>query len=102
MIGRMLGFGVDADGATHLPGLLLRQCNNFIEGRDLEEAVEGLAAVAEGLDGPQGPDLRQGEVAGEEALFLSPIDHRLSLAAGELRPILDVGGVDHIRLVPGD
>src|SRR4029434_9321769 len=57
--------------------------------------------VREPLHGPQGPQLGQGEVLGEPAGVLHPVDRLGGLACGELGVGGDVGGAGDVVLVPG-
>jgi hypothetical protein len=50
VIGRMLRLRIDADRASRFLGLLLRQGDDLLEGRDVESTVELLRALGEWLD----------------------------------------------------
>jgi len=102
VVGRVLGFGVDADAPALLARLALGQLDHLGQRGNLELAVEGLVAVAQGLHGAQLLDLRQGEVAGEETVRGHAVEHHGAAARRELRQVLDVGGVDQVGLVPRD
>ena len=102
VIGRVLGFRVDANLAAGFFGFLRAQGEDFVKSRNLKLPVKRLAAVGARLDGAQGFDFRQGKVAGEPAFFFHAIHHHLALAAGELGAAGHVGGVFQIGFVAGD
>ena len=102
VVGRVLGLGIDADGAALLARLPLDEVDDLLEGRDLEAAVELLWAVGEGLHGTQRLDLPQREVRGEPALFRGAVDGGGAPAAGEFRAPAHVGGRDQVGLVARD
>lgn len=102
VVGRVLGLGIDADRAADLVRLALRERDHLVQSRDREPAIEAMVAVGEGLHGAQRADLVEREIAGEEALLLEAVDHRLAPATGELRQVLHVRGLDEIGLVADD
>jgi hypothetical protein len=81
----MLCLGIDPDRAPPLAGFTLDQGDDLVERRDLEPAVELLRPLRERLYRPQGLDLGQREVRGEEARLLGAVDDGRALAVCELR-----------------
>ena len=102
MVGRVLGLGIDADPPAGAPRVALGEVDDLLEGGDPEAAVELLGTLGERLNGPQGAQLRKGEVGGEPALLGDAVDHLGGPAVGELRVLADVGGGGDVRLVPRD
>src|SRR6267142_3186512 len=102
VVRRVLGLGVDADGAALVPRLSLDEGDDLLERRDLKAAVELRRPVGEGLHGAQRLDLAQREVRREPAVVRGPVDDRDAPAPGELGPSAHVGGGDQVGLVARD
>ena len=104
-VGRVLGLGVDADGAPQLAAEPLAQPQHLLEGRHLEQpVVHGvlLADRRQPLDRPQRLELGQGEVVGQPAGHRDPVEGDRAPPVGELRLGGDIGRAGDLRLVPGD
>ena len=96
----MLDLRHEADATVGAPGLLHQEGQDLVQAGDAELAVVGGAAqLRQALTGVQGLQLGQGEVLGEPALDLLPIDHLAGTAVGELRMRGDVGGAADLVLV---
>ena len=97
-VGGMLDLGVDAHRAAELAAAGLGEVDHLVQRGHLELAVVGGGAAAR-LDGAQGLQLGQREVLDKPVVDALAVDRAGGLAAGEFRPLRDVGGAAEVRLV---
>ena len=102
VVGRVLGLGVDADGAAARGSRGLGEVQDLLEGRDLELPVVLMVALGERLHGAQGLDLREREVGCEPALLVDAVHVLGRLAVGELVVRRDVRRAGDVRLMACD
>ena len=102
MPGRVLGFGIDTDGAAGAHGFLFRQVDDFLEGRNLEGVVEAWAARGDAFARTQLLDFGEREIRREPVVVLHAVDAGLALARGELGNCRYVGRAAEHGLVARD
>ncbi len=101
-VGRVLDLRHQADATVGTPCLLHQEGQDLVKAGDAELAVVGGAAQFwQALTRVQRLQLGQGEVFGEPALNLLPVDDLAGAAAGELGMRGHVGGAADLVLVAG-
>jgi hypothetical protein len=102
MEGRVLGFGVDPDGAADAGALGLGEVDHLLQGRNGELPVLGLVAIRHGLLGAQRLDLGEREVAREPVGGVDAVHLAGGLARSEFGLAAHIRGAPEHRLVAGD
>jgi len=113
---RLFDLGVDPHFAFHCAFGFADHVDDFVESRDLEEAIVGATPLTQSLLGPQRLDLRQGKIKGEKAVHGNKggeASHRVpggnargesdvAAPVGEFGTVGDVGGFGEVDVVTAD